>query len=353
MLAAAGAGAVGIPIVVRGGARKGGLLDDDGDDTWRHAIVTAFDPVQHRHTLKFTADGKVEQLALWGNKKLEIHAGEHIRAGDDEPQAPPPQRPQKDEHIVPGTQVRPSRRRSNASHGEDAAGAAADGVWDASAKAHAMAALCALSCVRRPGGEYVALAFEELPSSVIYPDYYVVVKQPVSLASLRWDLHNAAFTTRTEFLSAVERMFVNAQTYNLPQSQPHADADTLRALFASELAKRPRAGHADTAGRVGHRLRVWWPDDGAFFSATVIAHAPARLKQCHFVRYDDGFSEWLDVSEPQLRVQWIDSGNGAAQAKRASARLSGPGGKDAAPSDWGQPAALIPALRRRSMHKST
>ena len=116
---------------------------------------------------------------------------------------------------------------------------------------------------------------------------------------------------------------------------------------------RVRLECADTAGRVGHRLRVWWPDDGAFFSAIIIAHAPARLKQCHFVRYDDGFSEWLDVSEPQLRVQWIDSGNGAAQAKRASARLSGPGGKDAAPSDWGQPAALIPALRRRSMHKST
>jgi hypothetical protein len=253
---------------------------------------------------------------------------------------PPPQQP---------IEQRGGRRSSGAHHH----GAA----WDAAAKAHAMAALTALSCMRREQqrGEcvFVAAAFEEVPDDVLFPDYYTQIAAPVSLASLRWGLHSDAFATRSDFLAAVERMFTNAQTYNAPQSQPHVDADTLRTLFTAQM-DAPIQEHASAQTQVGRRLRVWWSADGEYFPATVLCHAPQRGQVCYFVRYDDGFSEWLDVEDPQWRIQW--DGDGERPRRSSRGRKDSQPRPDAVPptnaaagsADWGQPADLLLALRRRS-----
>ena len=224
-------------------------------------------------------------------------------------------------------------------------------AWDAAAKAHAMAALTALSCLREQNrGEFVAAAFEEVPDAVLFPDYYTLVAAPVSLASLRWDLRSDAFASRSDFLAAVARMFANAQTYNAPQSQPHCDADTLRALFAAQMDTSVETP-APIQTQAGRRLRVWWSADKQFFDATVVVHAPQRGQVNHFVRYDDGFSEWLDVEDPQWRVQWLSDGD---RPRRASLRArkdtdaAPPSDAAAGSPDWGQPADLLLALRRRS-----
>ena len=238
-------------------------------------------------------------------------------------------------------------RRSSAAHHHGAA-------WDAAAKAHAMLALTALSCLRKPRGEFVAAAFEEVPDEVLFPTYYTQISAPVSLASLRWDLHSDVFAKRSDFLDAVERMFTNAQTYNAPQSQPHVDADTLRALFTAQMNAPLVEEHAFAQTHAGRRLRVWWSAEGEYFPATVLVHAPQRGQESYFVRYDDGFSEWLDVEDPQWRIQWDRDGDRPRRSSRAR-KDSQPVPDAALPpnaatgtAEWGQPADLLLALRRRS-----
>lgn len=41
---------------------------------------------------------------------------------------------------------------------------------------------------------------------------------------------------------------------------------------------------------VGHRVRVWWPMDRAYYRGTIAAHTPQRTRP-YSVTYDDGDTE--------------------------------------------------------------
>jgi hypothetical protein len=76
-------------------------------------------------------------------------------------------------------------------------------------------------------------------------------------------------------------------------------------------------------------VRVWWPDDGVFYPARVLAHEPARGAKAHLLRYDeDALEEWCDLSKE--RVQWC--------AVRDSARAA-PGAGGAAEAEQAQESA--------------
>jgi hypothetical protein len=88
---------------------------------------------------------------------------------------------------------------------------------------------------------------------------------------------------------------------------------------------------APAGSHVGRAVRVWWPDDGVFYPARVLAHEPARGAKAHLLRYDeDALEEWCDLSKE--RVQWC--------AVRDSARAAaGAGGAGAAEAEQAQESA--------------
>jgi hypothetical protein len=86
-----------------------------------------------------------------------------------------------------------------------------------------------------------------------------------------------------------------------------------------EAAKEQR--EADDASFVGRRLRVFWPDDDAFYPGAVTAFRGGK----HEVRYDDGDREWLKLREQ--RVKWVGGrrgggGGGGGGSKSQSKKSS-------------------------------
>ena len=97
------------------------------------------------------------------------------------------------------------------------------------------------------------LPFIELPPRVDYPDYYTVIKTPISLQDIERKLSKAASYSLDEFSSDIDLLFGNARKYNAPKSQIYKDATTLRTLAKSTIAdlldidaapKRPRTESA-------------------------------------------------------------------------------------------------------------
>ena len=69
---------------------------------------------------------------------------------------------------------------------------------------------------------------------------------------------------------------------------PPAKAATPGRDGAPTAAPRPRPGRE----AVGRRVRVWWPDDVAWYTGSVVSYDSAR----HAIKYDDGDEEALDLS---------------------------------------------------------
>lgn len=51
---------------------------------------------------------------------------------------------------------------------------------------------------------------------------------------------------------------------------------------------------------VGSRLAVLWPDDGAYYGATLVEKR--NRKECFCLEYDDGDTEWTDLSKRKFRL---------------------------------------------------
>ncbi|KAI8997125.1 hypothetical protein BDB01DRAFT_769915 [Pilobolus umbonatus] len=67
-------------------------------------------------------------------------------------------------------------------------------------------------------------AFMELPSKEDYPDYYDVIKNPISLDIIESNINNNQYITVNDLKADIELMINNAKKYNMKKSQIHEDA---------------------------------------------------------------------------------------------------------------------------------
>lgn len=51
-------------------------------------------------------------------------------------------------------------------------------------------------------------------------------------------------------------------------------------------------------GTIGQRVEVYWPDDDTWYAANIVKQ---RGRQ-HFLKYDDGDTEWIDLRKEQVRL---------------------------------------------------
>ncbi|KAJ7888982.1 Bromodomain-containing protein, partial [Mycena leptocephala] len=63
-----------------------------------------------------------------------------------------------------------------------------------------------------------------------YPDYYELIKEPISMPHIRDFSHSKLIRSTAEYAALWHRMFANARSYNRDDSTIYQDAEYLQAL---------------------------------------------------------------------------------------------------------------------------
>lgn len=69
-----------------------------------------------------------------------------------------------------------------------------------------------------------------MPSKKDYPDYYLIIKNPIDLKTIKRRIKSDYYTTMDEFRDDMELLFSNAKTYNVENSQVYQDAVAMQQL---------------------------------------------------------------------------------------------------------------------------
>lgn len=86
------------------------------------------------------------------------------------------------------------------------------------------------------GTRYHSEIFEKLPSKKIFPDYYHVIKQPISFNEIKKRIKNGDYADLPQFYSDFKLMFNNARTYNEEGSIVYEDANAMDAEFEARYS---------------------------------------------------------------------------------------------------------------------
>jgi len=87
--------------------------------------------------------------------------------------------------------------------------------------------------------------FLELPPRKIYPDYYSLIRRPISIKEIKKRIKNNEYMSIHEFRGDFELMFANARTYNEEGSFVWDDVAELERIVKSELERMAPGGNPD------------------------------------------------------------------------------------------------------------
>lgn len=93
---------------------------------------------------------------------------------------------------------------------------------------------------------YLVSAFLKLPSKKIYPDYYTLIDQPISLAEILRNLARGEYADTALFVADVSLMHQNAVRYNDPDSWIVADARKILEFVEEKVDAEPDFPEPDT-----------------------------------------------------------------------------------------------------------
>ncbi|KAL7274633.1 transcriptional regulator [Rhizina undulata] len=82
--------------------------------------------------------------------------------------------------------------------------------------------------------------FEKLPSKKIFPDYYHIIKQPISFNEIKKRMRNGDYMDLDQFQADFKLMFNNARTYNEEGSIVYEDANAMDAEFEIRFAEEKK-----------------------------------------------------------------------------------------------------------------
>jgi ATP-dependent helicase STH1/SNF2 len=69
--------------------------------------------------------------------------------------------------------------------------------------------------------------FEKLPSKKMFPDYYHIIKRPISFNEIKKRIKNGDYADLSLFRADFKLMFDNARTYNEEGSIVYEDANAM------------------------------------------------------------------------------------------------------------------------------
>lgn len=73
--------------------------------------------------------------------------------------------------------------------------------------------------------------FEKLPSKKVFPDYYHIIKQPISFNEIKKRIRNGDYLDLDQFHGDFSLMFKNARIYNEEGSIVYEDANAMDVSF--------------------------------------------------------------------------------------------------------------------------
>ncbi|XP_018021058.1 protein polybromo-1 [Hyalella azteca] len=83
---------------------------------------------------------------------------------------------------------------------------------------------------RDADGRQISEVFMKLPSKILYPDYYELIKHPIDLERVLYKWKTGSYTSVDDCLADLTLLFNNACRYNEPESQIYRDALTLQQI---------------------------------------------------------------------------------------------------------------------------
>ncbi|CAX42772.1 ATP-dependent helicase, putative [Candida dubliniensis CD36] len=86
------------------------------------------------------------------------------------------------------------------------------------------------------GSRNLCDVFIKFPSRKLYPDYYSIIKKPVSITNVKKLLMQDRFASFEDFIAELKQMCDNAKTYNEEGSYIHTDAIVIEKLLDEKLA---------------------------------------------------------------------------------------------------------------------
>lgn len=92
------------------------------------------------------------------------------------------------------------------------------------------------SIVEESGRPRIAI-FDELPSKRLYPDYYVLIKNPIACDVIKKRINNNTYQSISEFRADWKQMFANARIYNEEGSIVVEDANELERCFEDKYSE--------------------------------------------------------------------------------------------------------------------
>lgn len=89
----------------------------------------------------------------------------------------------------------------------------------------------ALLTFENSDGETIYEPFLDLPSRSEYPDYYQIIKQPISISMIQAKIGKNQYESEADLEDDVHLLCWNAQQYNEEESQIYKDAMSLQIAF--------------------------------------------------------------------------------------------------------------------------
>ncbi|EED14141.1 RSC complex subunit (RSC1), putative [Talaromyces stipitatus ATCC 10500] len=88
-------------------------------------------------------------------------------------------------------------------------------------------------------GQLKVRHFERLPDKAMYPDYFMEIREPMAIDSIKRKSKRKKYNSVDHFMRDVDLMFNNAKSYNEPNSQIYKDAEDLQ-VEAHKLAEQEK-----------------------------------------------------------------------------------------------------------------
>ncbi|EPY50243.1 ATP-dependent DNA helicase Snf21 [Schizosaccharomyces cryophilus OY26] len=95
-------------------------------------------------------------------------------------------------------------------------------------------------------GRPINSMFLEVPSKKLYPDYYLIIKTPIALDSIRKHINGTYYKSLDAMVSDFMTMFNNARTYNEEGSFVYEDANRMQAAMEQKIQELEENGTLTT-----------------------------------------------------------------------------------------------------------
>mmetsp|Transcript_18606 Transcript_18606/g.23447 ORF Transcript_18606/g.23447 Transcript_18606/m.23447 type:complete len:569 (+) Transcript_18606:3-1709(+) len=131
--------------------------------------------------------------------------------------------------------------------------------------------------LKAPDGRSICELFVTKPSKSLYPDYYMIIKNPIDLRTIHQRIKKNDYKSIDNFEEDFKLLFDNARTYNVEGSIVFEDANTMDRLVQSDLV----------------HLRRWFQqtggmEDGANAASTRMPKKPGRKPSRRQTYVEDG-----------------------------------------------------------------